>query len=95
MDAQARKQYVEAARRSFGEPEYEEDEIGQEAGGMIFIKLRLLAAVFLFAAFVLCDRTGSRFYTYTTQEIISMLQEEQFEPQVESLRQAWNEMQEK
>lgn len=93
MDAQARKQYVEKIRRSFEEQEFEEEEPEPLAGSIVFIKLRLLAAVFIFAAFILCDRTGSKFYTYTTQEIVSMLQEQQFEPQVESLRQAWNTMQ--
>lgn len=88
--AQARKEYVKAARRSFGQQE--PDDYGGEPVSDVsaFFKVRLLAAVCIFAAFVLCDRTGSRFYSYTTDEIVSMIQKEQFQPQLESIREAWN-----
>ncbi len=89
----ARKQYVDEVRRSFRlqeEPDdYEEDELSKE-GGASFFKVRLLISICIFAAFLLCDRTGSRFYSYSTDEIISMLQEEPFESQLKSFREAWN-----
>ena len=88
--AQARKQYVEEVRRSFRhaqEDDYEEDE--PVSVSVSFLKVRLLISVCIFAAFILCDRTGSQFYHYTTEEVISMLQEERFQPQLDSIREAW------
>ena len=90
--AQARKQYVEEARRSFGhmgEDDYETEEL---SGGTSFLKVRLLISVCIFAAFVLCDRTGSRFYQYTTKEVISMLREDRFQSQLDSIRETWTEI---
>jgi len=89
---QARKQYVDEVRRSFQqqeEPDEFEDEL-QETGSASFFKVRLLISVCIFVAFLLCDRTGSRFYHYTTDEIISMMQEEPFQAQLESIRETWN-----
>lgn len=88
--AQARKQYVEEVRRSFNHAQPEEYQDEPAAGGASFFKVRLLIAVCIFAAFVLCDRTGSRFYNYTTEEIVSMLQQERFQSQLDSIREAWN-----
>lgn len=89
--AQARKQYVEEVRRSFlhntREDDYEERE--SDSGSASFWKIRLLIAVCIFAAFVLCDRTGSSFYNYTTDEVVSMLRKEQFQSQLDSIREAW------
>lgn len=88
--AQARKQYVEEVRQSFNQvqpDEYEQEPVSTAA---TFFKVRLLIAVCIFAAFVLCDRTGSRFYHYTTDEIVSMLQQERFQTQLDSIREAWN-----
>ncbi|MCI8449287.1 MAG: hypothetical protein HFH30_13070 [Eubacterium sp.] len=88
--AQARKQYVEEVRRSFNhaQPDTYDDELS--TGTASFFKVRLLIAVFIFAAYVLCDRTGSHFYNYTSDEILSMLQKEQFQTQLDSIREAWN-----
>lgn len=88
--AQARKQYVEEVRRSFhyaGPDEYSDE---ADTGTASFFKVRLLIAICIFAAFVMCDRTGSRFYSYTPDEIVSMLQKEQFQSQLDSIRKAWN-----
>lgn len=88
--AQARKQYVEEVRRSFdhaGTEEYQEE---TGAGAASFLKVRLLIAACIFAAFVLCDRTGSRFYNYTADEVVSMLQQERFQPQLDAIREAWH-----
>ena len=86
--AQARKQYVEEVRRSFHQvqpDEYEEEPVG----AISFFKVRLLLAICIFAAFVLCDRTGSRFYNYTTDEVVKLIQEEKFQTQLDSIREAW------
>lgn len=93
--AQARKQYVEEVRRSFNhaQPDTYDDE--PSTGAASFFKVRLLIAVFIFAAYVLCDRTGSRFYNYTSEEILSMLQKEQFQTQLDSIREAWTTLTEK
>lgn len=90
--AQARKQYVEEVRRSFRQEEDDDfqDELSGGTDSTAFFKLRILIAVCIFAAFILCDRTGSSFYNYSTDEIISMLQEQQLQPQLDSIREAWN-----
>ncbi len=89
--AQARKQYVEEVRRSFNHAQADTFEDEPASGSTAsFFKVRLLIAVFIFAAFVLCDRTGSKFYNYTTDEILSMLQQEKFQSQLDSIREAWN-----
>ncbi len=93
--AQARKQYVEDVRRSFhlaGQDAYEEP---PQEGAASFFKVRLLIAVFIFTAFVLCDQTGSRFYHYSTDDIVSMLQKEQFQTQLDAIREAWSMITEK
>ncbi len=93
--AQARKQYVEEVRRSFNHARPEEYQEEPEAGTASFFKVRLLIAVCIFAAFVLCDRTGSRFYDYSTEEIVSMLRQERFQSQLDSIREAWNSLRSK
>lgn len=93
--AQARKQYVEEVRSSFQHAEQDEYEMEPEAGAVSFWKVRLLIAVCIFAAFVLCDQTGSRFYHYTTDEIVEMLTEDKFQPQLDSIREAWSSLKEK
>lgn len=92
--AQARKQYVEEVRRSFNHAQPDEYEAEPQAGTMSFFKVRLLIAVCIFAAFVLCDRTGSRFYNYTTKEVVSMLKQERFQSHLDAIREAWNSLSE-
>ncbi len=92
--AQARKQYVEEVRRSFNHAQPDEYEAEPQAGTTSFFKVRLLIAVCIFAAFVLCDRTGSRFYNYTTKEVVSMLKQERFQSHLDAIREAWNSLSE-
>ncbi len=92
--AQARKQYVEEVRRSFQHAQPDEYEEELQTGTASFFKVRLLIAVCIFAAFVLCDRTGSRFYNYTTKEVVSMLKQERFQTQLDAIREAWNSLSE-
>lgn len=87
--AQARKQYVEEVRRSFHQVQPDEYEEEPPVGAISFFKVRLLLAICIFAAFVLCDRTGSRFYNYTTDEVVKLIQEEKFQTQLDSIREAW------
>ncbi len=93
--AQARKQYVEEVRRSFGQEDRDLYEADRQPASMSFFKLRLMIAACIFAAFVLCDRTGSQFYHYTTGELVSMIQKEQFQTQLDAIRQAWSVLTEK
>jgi len=88
--AKARKEYVENARRSFGDSI--EDDYGDEpaAGSSAFLKVRLMISVCIFAAFVLCDRTGSRFYDYTTTEIRALIEDNRFGAQLDSVREVWS-----
>ncbi len=92
--AQARKQYVEEVRRSFHHADRDEYEMEPEAGAASFWKVRLLMALCIFGAFVLCDQTGNRFYHYTTDEIVDKITEEKFQPQLDSIREAWNALKE-
>lgn len=88
----ARKQYVDEVRRSFQRQEEQDDDQDdlQEAGNASFFQVRLLISVCIFAAFLLCDRTGSRFYHYSTDEIVSMLQDSPYQEQIDSIRETWN-----
>lgn len=88
----ARKQYVDEVRRSFHQQEEADDCQDElpEAGSASFFKVRLLISVCIFAAFLLCDRTGSRFYNYSTDEIVSMLQNSPYQEQIDSIRETWN-----
>ncbi len=92
--AQERKRYVEEVRRSFNHAQPEEYEEEPQTGTASFFKVRLLLAVCIFAAFVLCDRTGSRFYNYTTKEVVAMLQQERFQSQLDAIREAWHSLSE-
>lgn len=74
-DVQARKAYVESIRKSFDDPErnyeWEKQDIQPdttvESGS--FFKVRLLLAVFILAAYILCDKTNTMFYQYSTKEV--------------------------
>lgn len=88
--AQARKQYVEEVRRSFHHEQPDDYEEESDASVRSFFKVRLLIAVCIFVAFVLCDRTNSKFYSYSTDEIVSMIQQEKFQSQLDYIRQAWS-----
>lgn len=74
-DAYARKAYIQSVRQSFDEPnrkyEWETDSLtkGEAEEGFSFFKVRLLIAVFIFAAYVLCDQTNTLFYQYSTDEV--------------------------
>lgn len=79
-DVDARRDYIQKIRKSFDSPErnYEwerGDETQGEAGSFSFFKLRLLIAVFIFAAYILCDQTGSMFYHYSTRDIAEKIEE--------------------
>lgn len=88
--AQARKQYVEEVRRSFHHMQPEEYEEEPQAGAVSFFKVRFLIAVCIFAAFVLCDRTGSRFYDHTTEEVVELLKQERFQSELDAIRETWD-----
>ncbi len=74
-DVNARKAYIQKVRKSFDSPnrnyEFEKESVtkGEAADGFSFFKVRLLIAVFIFAAYVLCDQTNTGFYHYSTKEV--------------------------
>lgn len=78
-DVEARKAYVQNVRRSFDAPgrqyEFEKrpDTKGEAQDGFSFFKVRLLVAIFIFAAYVLCDKTGTMFYQYSTKEVAKII----------------------
>ncbi|MBO5303558.1 MAG: hypothetical protein J6A92_05865 [Lachnospiraceae bacterium] len=81
-DAYARKAYIQNVRRSFDDPqrkyewEYNTDTKGEaDTDSFSFFKVRLLIAVCIFAAYVLCDKTNTLFYQYSTKEVAEKIAE--------------------
>ena len=74
-DVNARKEYIRSVRKSFDSPkrqyefEKESDQKGETGDSFSFFKVRLLLAGFIFAAYILCDKTGTKFYQFSTKEI--------------------------
>lgn len=74
-----RRNYVQDIRKSFdtpksGNPREKRAETAEGANRYSFIKVRLLIALFIFAAFVLCDQTNTLFYSHTTTDIIKKIE---------------------
>ena len=81
-DAYARKAYIQSVRKSFDDPErkyeweYPTDTKGEaNTDSFSFFKVRLLIAVFIFAAYILCDKTNTMFYQYSTKEVAQKIAE--------------------
>lgn len=81
-DVNERKAYIQSVRRSFDSPnrnyewEKESSTKGEAADGFSFFKVRFLIAVFIFAAYVLCDRTNTGFYRYSTREVAEKVEQD-------------------
>lgn len=79
-DVNQRKEYVQRIRSSFEDNQYarwetEEDKKGEVPESFSFFKVRLLLAVFIFTAYVLCDQTGTKFYQFSTKDIAEKIEE--------------------
>lgn len=79
-DVDNRKKYVQKIRSSFEDKKYAHWEEDQETKGeapdsFSFFKVRLLLAVFIFAAYVLCDQTGTKFYLFSTEDVAEKIEE--------------------
>lgn len=78
-EVNARKTYIQNVRKSFDSPnrnyEWEKEPIteGEAADGFSFFKVRLLIAVFIFIAYVLCDQTNTLFYQYSTKDVVEKI----------------------
>lgn len=78
-DVNARKAYIQNVRKSFDSPnrryefEKEADTKGEAQEGSSFFKLRLFVAAFLFAAYILCDRTNTEIYHVSTKEVLETI----------------------
>lgn len=75
-DVEARKAYIQNVRKSFDSPkrQYEFEKKTDAKGGeasdsFSFFKVRMLVAGFIFAAYVLCDKTGTEFYHLSTKDV--------------------------
>ena len=74
-DVEARRAYVQRVRQSFDQPgrkyEFEKEQAAteQENDDFLFIKIRFLIAVLIFAAYVFCDQTGTMIYQFSTDEV--------------------------
>lgn len=80
-DVNTRKAYVQSVRKSFDTPNHKyewegiSDTKGEAADCFSFFKVRLLIAVFIFVAYILCDQTNTMFYQYSTEEIAEKIAE--------------------
>ena len=46
---------------------------GEAKDGFSFFKVRMLLAACIFAAFVICDQTHTKFYQYSTQDVVKQI----------------------
>ena len=80
-DVNARKEYIRSVRKSFDSPkrqyefEKESDQKGETGDSFSFFKVRMLLALFIFTAYVLCDQTGTKFYEFSTKDIAEKIEE--------------------
>lgn len=78
-DALDRKAYVKSVRESFeltgtgGHSEGKTIDKGEAKDGFSFFKVRMLLAACIFAAFVICDQTHTKFYQYSTQDVVKQI----------------------
>lgn len=80
-EVNARKAYIQNIRKSFDSPgksyewEQSRETQGEASDSFSFFKVRLLLAVFIFAAYILCDRTNTLFYRYSAGDIVEKIEE--------------------
>lgn len=79
-DVDNRKKYVQRIRSSFdGQDmacwEQDMDTQGEAGEGFSFFKIRMLLALLLFTAYILCDQTNTKFYQYSTKDIAKIIEE--------------------
>lgn len=80
-DVNARKAYIQSVRKSFDAPNrrYEwkdtSDTKEEATDSFSFFKVRILIAIFIFVAYVLCDQTNTMFYDYSTEEVAEKIAE--------------------
>ena len=74
-EVNARKDYIQKVRQSFDAPDrnyefqYETDTKGEASDDFSFFKVRMLIAVLIFAVYVFCDKTGTKVYQYTAEDV--------------------------
>lgn len=77
-----RRRYIQQVKQSFDnqsekkntyEDNWEKEEV--EVSNLSFLKVRILLAIILFAAFVLCDRTDTKLFQYTSAQITDKIEE--------------------
>lgn len=82
-----RRRYVQEIRNSFGDnqpssrsnrnhlqAEWEREEELEKVGSSVFWKVRIIFSILIFAAFVLCDQTGYKFFSLSTDTITTMIE---------------------
>ena len=78
-EVEARKAYIQRVRQSFDTPgrkyEFEKEAAPdrEENNEILFVKIRLVVAALLFAAYVFCDQTGIKVYRYTAGEVAQQI----------------------
>ena len=91
-----RRRYVQEVRNSFSDMDakkqkkssglfvdsgWESEEETDLAGNSAIWKVKLILSVMLFAAFVLCDRTGTKLFSMETDTIVEKISQNQKLPQ--------------
>ena len=75
-----RREYVNEIRRSFDEPQKikEEQQEKEVSSSFLMVKLRIIVALCLFLAFLLCHVTKYEFYGYQTKELIDIISDNHY-----------------
>lgn len=78
-----RRQYIAEIRRSFDTNDSQmgdtvSDKEKENSSSILFLKVRFLLALCIFAAFLLCKFTKTSFYNYDTTEVIDIIADNQY-----------------
>jgi len=91
-----RRRYVQEIRNSFSDmdttkqkkgsglfmgSEWEREEEPEMVGSSAIWKVKLILSIMLFAAFVLCDRTGTKLFSMETNTIVEKISQNQKLPE--------------
>ena len=85
---QDRKEYVDSIRQAFHQnPEDAIEEYGDfvESPVSFYFKIRIFIALFAFLGFAFCDQIGGKIYSYTTNDIVSAIESNQFQEQYDTV----------
>ena len=85
---QDRKQYVDSIRQAFHEePEDDAEEYGDlnESPVSFYFKIQIFLALCAFLGFAFCDQIGGKIYSYSTNDIVSAIEKNQFQDEYDTV----------